>query len=162
MKCVNFLATISLNLLLTLCASNLVFIVGVQASKNIFKCEVIAMLLHYFHLSTAIWGLNHTFAIYDYITNDNIPILKYNNLLAYGGSAVLVLVCFGFGCLSKIEAADLESERVIVLMIFQLSFLIFYRCWLHWEGMLTPKARNKFFCLRRKVGRLGKYFKTIA
>lgn len=88
----NCLSTISLNLLLTLCASNLVFIVGVQASKNIFKCEVIAMLLHYFHLSTAIWGLNHAFAIYDYIINDNVPILKYNNLLAYGGSAVLVLV----------------------------------------------------------------------
>lgn len=81
-----------MNLLMTLCASNLVFIVGVQASKNIFKCEMIAVLLHYFHLSTAIWCLGHSFAIYDFVINDNAPVLKYNNLMAYGGSALFVLV----------------------------------------------------------------------
>lgn len=89
---VNHLATISLNLLLTLCASNLVFIVGVQTSKNVFKCEMIAVLLHYFHLSTAVWGLCHSFSIYDYVVNENMPVVKYNNLLAFGGSAVFVLV----------------------------------------------------------------------
>lgn len=89
---VNHLATISLNLLLTLCASNLVFIVGVQTSKNIFKCEMIAVLLHYFHLSTAVWGLCHTFSIYDYVINENVPVIKYNNLVGYGASAVFVLV----------------------------------------------------------------------
>lgn len=89
---VNHLATISLNLLLTLCASNLVFIVGVQTSKNVFKCEMIAVLLHYFHLSTAVWGLCHSFSIYDYVVNENIPVIKYNNLLAFGASAVFVLV----------------------------------------------------------------------
>lgn len=88
----NHLATISLNLLLTLCASNLVFIVGVQTSKNIFKCEMIAVLLHYFHLSTAIWGLCHSYSIYNYVIHESIPIIKYNNLLAYGVSAVFVLV----------------------------------------------------------------------
>lgn len=89
---VNHLATISLNLLLTLCASNLVFIVGVQTSKNVFKCEMIAVLLHYFHLSTAVWGLCHSFSIYDYVVNENVPVIKYNNLLAFGASAVFVLV----------------------------------------------------------------------
>lgn len=89
---VNHLATISLNLLLTLCASNLVFIVGVQTSKNVFKCEMIAVLLHYFHLSTAVWGLCHSFSIYDYVINENVPVIKYNNLLAFGASAVFVLV----------------------------------------------------------------------
>lgn len=88
----NHLATISLNLLLTLCASNLVFIVGVQTSKNLFKCEMIAVLLHYFHLSTAVWGLCHSFSIYDYVVNENVPVIKYNNLLAFGASAVFVLV----------------------------------------------------------------------
>lgn len=89
---VNHLATISLNLLLTLCASNLVFIVGVQTSKNLFKCEMIAVLLHYFHLSTAVWGLCHSFSIYDYVVNENVPVIKYNNLVAFGASAVFVLV----------------------------------------------------------------------
>lgn len=88
----NDLATISLNLLSTLCASNFVFIVGVQASKTLFKCEMIAVLLHYFHLSTSLWGLSHTYTIYDFIINDNAPNLKYHNLVAYIGSAVYVLV----------------------------------------------------------------------
>lgn len=93
---VNHLATISLNLLLTLCASNLVFIVGTQTSKNIFKCEMIAVLLHYFHLSTAVWGLCHSFSIYDYVINENVPVIKYNNLIGYGVSAVFVLVMRAF------------------------------------------------------------------
>lgn len=90
----NYLATITLHLLLVLCASNLVFIIGVQATKNILKCEVIAVFLHYLHLSTSIWGLCHTFSIYDYIINESVPDLKYHILTAYGSSAVFVLVSF--------------------------------------------------------------------
>ncbi|KAJ6645726.1 Cadherin EGF LAG seven-pass G-type receptor 1, partial [Pseudolycoriella hygida] len=90
----NDLATISLNLLSTLCASNFVFIVGVQASKTLFKCEMIAILLHYFHLSTSLWGCCHTYTIYDFIINDNAPNLKYHNLVSYVGSAVYVLLSF--------------------------------------------------------------------
>ncbi|KAG4070455.1 hypothetical protein HA402_005687 [Bradysia odoriphaga] len=90
----NDLATISLNLLSTLCASNFVFIVGVQASKTLFKCEMIAVLLHYFHLSTSLWGLSHSYTIYDFIINDNAPNLKYHNLVAYVGSAVYVMLSF--------------------------------------------------------------------
>lgn len=77
---------------MTLCASNLVFIVGVQTSKNVFKCETIAVLLHYFHLSTATWGVCHAFGIYNFVMNGVVPIMKYNNLVAYGASAVYVLV----------------------------------------------------------------------
>lgn len=55
---------------------------------------MIAILLHYFHLSTSLWGLSHTFSIYDFVINDNAPNLKYNNLIAYGGSGVYVLVRF--------------------------------------------------------------------
>lgn len=88
----NPLTSISLNLLSTLCASNFVFIVGVQASKQLFKCEMIAILLHYFHLSTSLWGLMHTYSIYDFVINDMAPNLRYNNLIAYGGSGVYVLV----------------------------------------------------------------------
>lgn len=53
---------------------------------------MIAVLLHYFHLSTAVWGLCHSFSIYDYVVNENVPVIKYNNLLAFGASAVFVLV----------------------------------------------------------------------
>lgn len=113
----NHLATISLNLLLTLCASNLVFIVGVQTSKNIFKCEMIAVLLHYFHLSTAIWGLCHSYSIYNYVIRESIPIIKYNNLLAYGVSAVFVLVIQ--------LLIQFISILTILLILFHLNFLLF-------------------------------------
>lgn len=115
---VNYLATISLNLLLTLCASNLVFIVGVQSSKNVFKCEMIAVLLHYFHLSTAVWGLCHSFSIYDYVVNENIPVIKYNNLLAFGVSAVFVLVSFIF---------TFFQILLILIILFLCSFHLPYR-----------------------------------
>lgn len=109
---VNHLATISLNLLLTLCASNLVFIVGVQTSKNIFKCEMIAVLLHYFHLSTAVWGLCHSFSIYDYVVNENVPVIKYNNLLAFGASAVFVLVSGFFSILKGLEFFNKTKSKL--------------------------------------------------
>lgn len=86
------MSTISLNLLMTLCASNLVFIVGVQTSRNAFKCETVAVLLHYFHLSTATWGLCHALGIYNFVMHGAVPVMKYNNLMAYCGSAVYVLV----------------------------------------------------------------------
>lgn len=113
---VNYLATITLNLLLTLCASNLMFILGVQASKNIFKCEMIAVLLHYFHLSTAVWGLCHTFAIYDFVIHDNAPVIKYNNLFAYGGSGVFVLV----------SPFRIQSKAPMLRVLFSGSFRLPY------------------------------------
>ncbi|XP_031622135.1 uncharacterized protein LOC116340077 [Contarinia nasturtii] len=118
---VNYLATISLNLLLTLCSSNLVFIVGVQTSKNVFKCEMIAVLLHYFHLSTAVWGLCHSFSIYDYVVNENIPVIKYNNLLAFGASAVFVLFSFAISS-NSYEIYDYCWMSVQKSMIF--NFMI--------------------------------------
>lgn len=130
---VNKLSTITLNLLMTLCASNLVFIVGVQTSKNVFKCETIAVLLHYFHLSTAAWGLCHAFGIYNFVTNGVVPVMKYNNLLAYGASAVYVLVR-----MSKLQPfystkftwylnfLDLNNKRTISLY-FPRFVLVFFR-----------------------------------
>lgn len=88
----NHLATISLNLMMTLCASNFVFIVGVQSSRNFLECETIAALIHFFHLATAIWCLNHSFAIYDFVINDNAPVMRNYNMVAYIGSALFVVV----------------------------------------------------------------------
>lgn len=38
------------------------------------------------------FGLSHTYIIYDFVINDNAPNVKYHNLVAYVGSAVYVLV----------------------------------------------------------------------
>lgn len=83
---------ICLNLLLTLIAANLSFILGVQATRNVIKCELIALLLHYLHLSTSIWCLIYIYVIYDLIANECAPKLKYHYLMGYGVPAVYVLV----------------------------------------------------------------------
>lgn len=130
----NYLATITLNLLLTLCASNLMFILGVQASKNIFKCETIAVLLHYFHLSTAVWGLCHTFAIYDFVIHDTVPIIKYNNLFAYGGSGVFVLVSpivfISFNRIIRFLSVFFSSFPQFSFAVSSTSYEIHEYCWM--------------------------------
>lgn len=80
---------------------------------------MIAILLHYFHLSTAIWGLCHSFSIYDYVINENIPIIKYNNLLAYGASAVFVLVNSSYN-----KSIFLLGVILLLLFLLQFSFAI--------------------------------------
>lgn len=85
---------IVLNLLVMLCISNFVYIVGVQASKNILKCEMTAILLHFLHLSTAVWSLVYVYTIFDYIQNESGPNVKIGYLVAYGGPAVYVMLSF--------------------------------------------------------------------
>lgn len=83
---------ICLNLLLTLAASNFSFVLGVQATRNPVKCELIAIVLHYLHLCTSIWCFIYIYVIYDLIVNECGPKLKYNYLMGYGVPAVYVLV----------------------------------------------------------------------
>ncbi|XP_037918317.1 uncharacterized protein LOC119656086 [Hermetia illucens] len=87
----NALFSIFLNFVLILLMSNLIFVVGVQATKSEFRCGMIAILLHYCHLSTAVWGLIYIYIIYDYIVNDCGINLKYNYFMAYGAPAIYVL-----------------------------------------------------------------------
>lgn len=84
---------ICLNLLITLCLSNLLFIVGVQASKNQFRCEMIGLLLHYLHLTTSFWCFLYIFIIYDLIINESLRMkMKYNFMLAYFVPVIYVAV----------------------------------------------------------------------
>ena len=138
----NPLTRISLNLLSTLCASNFVFIVGVQASKNIFKCEMVAILLHYFHLSTSLWGFSHTYSIYDFVINNNAPKMKNQNFIAYIGSGIYVLVSIHILVRQPIK----ESFKfVFICVFFQFSFIIssssyetFDYCWMSVQrGMIV-------------------------
>ncbi|XP_052868266.1 uncharacterized protein LOC128274197 [Anopheles cruzii] len=85
---------ICLNLLLALIASNLSFILGVQATRNAIRCQLIAILLHYLHLSTSIWCFIYIYVIYDLIVNECAPKLKYHYLMGYGVPAVYVLFSY--------------------------------------------------------------------
>lgn len=88
---------------------------------------MIAVLLHYFHLSTAVWGLCHSFSIYDYVVNENIPVIKYNNLLAFGASAVFVLVSNCFENISQtkimINNLFLQIKKYSSLSLYQATVM---------------------------------------
>lgn len=62
--------------------ANFLFIVGVQSSRNAFKCEIIAILLHYLHLSTTFWVFLYIYCVHQFIKNNAGPNL--NLLLSFG------------------------------------------------------------------------------
>ncbi|XP_040155105.1 uncharacterized protein LOC120895648 [Anopheles arabiensis] len=118
---------ICLNLLLALIASNLCFILGVQATRNVIRCELIALLLHYLHLSTSIWCFIYIYVIYDLIANECTPKLKYHYLMGYGIPAVYVL----FSYASSIDRFEVHrycwmsiQKGMIVSFMVPISFLI--------------------------------------
>ncbi|XP_049285753.1 uncharacterized protein LOC125764988 [Anopheles funestus] len=118
---------ICLNLLLALIASNLSFILGVQATRNVIRCELIALLLHYLHLSTSIWCFIYIYVIYDLLANECTPKLKYHYLMGYGIPAVYVL----FSYASSIDRFEVHrycwmsiQKGMIVSFMVPISFLI--------------------------------------
>lgn len=60
--------------------------------KNILKCRIIAVTLHYLHLLTACWLFFYCYYIYKRFCNTNIPKLHYLFSYAYGVPAILTLV----------------------------------------------------------------------
>nr|XP_029720214.1 uncharacterized protein LOC115262158 [Aedes albopictus] len=118
---------ICLNLLLSLAASNFAFVLGVQATRNPVKCELIAIVLHYLHLCTSIWCFIYIYVIYDLIVNECGPKLKYNYLMGYGVPAVYVL----FSYASSIDTFEVRhycwmsiQKGMIVSFMIPISFLI--------------------------------------
>jgi hypothetical protein len=84
---------ITMNLLVMLFLSNLLFIVGVQSIKNALRCEMIALLLHYLYLTTSVWCFLFIFIIYDLIINESLRLkMRFILLMAYVGPAIYVMV----------------------------------------------------------------------
>lgn len=84
---------ITMNLLVMLFLSNLLFIVGVQSNKNALRCEMIALLLHYLYLTTSVWCFAFIFIIYDLIINESLRLkMRFILLMAYFGPALYVMV----------------------------------------------------------------------
>lgn len=89
---------ITMNLLVMLFLSNLLFIVGVQSNKNPLRCEIIALLLHYLYLTSSVWCFVFIFIIYDLLINESLRLkMRFILLMAYVGPAIYVMVsvpCF--------------------------------------------------------------------
>jgi 7 transmembrane receptor (Secretin family) len=84
---------ITMNLLVMLFLSNLLFIIGVHSIKNAIRCEVIALVLHYLYLTTSVWCFVFIAIIYDLIINEYLRLkMRFILLLAYVAPAIYVMV----------------------------------------------------------------------
>lgn len=84
---------ITLNLLVMLFLSNLLFIVGVHSNKNALRCHIIALFLHYLYLTTSVWCFIFIAIIYDLIINEYLRLkMRFILLIAYVGPAIYVMV----------------------------------------------------------------------
>lgn len=87
---------IAMNFLVIFFLSNLLFIVGVQSNKNALRCEMIALLLHYLYLTSAVWCFVFIFIIYDLLINESLRLkMRFILLIAYCGPAIYVMVSQG-------------------------------------------------------------------
>jgi 7 transmembrane receptor (Secretin family) len=84
---------ITLNFLVILLLSNLLFIIGVNSNKSAIRCEIIALLLHYLLLTTAFWCFVFIALIYELITNEHLRMKRVLIfVLTYSCPAVYVVV----------------------------------------------------------------------
>lgn len=84
---------ITMNLLVMLFLSNLLFIIGVHSNRNAIRCEIIALLLHYLFLTTSVWCFVFISIIYDLIINEYLRLkMRFILLLAYVTPALYVMV----------------------------------------------------------------------
>ncbi|KAF9802717.1 hypothetical protein SFRURICE_007329 [Spodoptera frugiperda] len=82
---------ININLCCCLAACTIIYIQAVMGVSSPSQCERIALLLHYTHVSCAMWIVALAAAVAEYCACDTLLPLKYNYLLAYGVPAVVVM-----------------------------------------------------------------------
>ncbi|XP_073965894.1 uncharacterized protein [Choristoneura fumiferana] len=82
---------ININLCCCLTACTLIYIQAVMGVSSPSQCERIALLLHYTHVSCAMWIVALAAAVAEYCVCDTLLPLKYNYLLAYGVPAIVVM-----------------------------------------------------------------------
>ncbi|XP_060807897.1 uncharacterized protein LOC106142110 [Amyelois transitella] len=82
---------ININLCCCMTACTLIYIQAVMGVSSPSQCERIALLLHYTHISCAMWIVALAAAVAEYCACDSLLPLKYNYLLAYGVPAIVVM-----------------------------------------------------------------------
>lgn len=76
--------------------ANFLFIIGVQSSREALKCEVIAMVLHYLHLSTTFWIFLYIFCAHEFIKNNIGPNMNLLLSLGVGIPAMYIFLNYVF------------------------------------------------------------------
>ncbi|XP_068084857.1 adhesion G protein-coupled receptor E1 [Anabrus simplex] len=83
-----------LNTELSLTLSNLVFMLGVQATEDQQWCETVALMLHYLHLVPCCWFFLISIHIYKRLRETRLPVMHICCPLAWLIPAFLVLICY--------------------------------------------------------------------
>eukprot|EP00079_Xenopus_tropicalis_P015439 XP_004913058.1 PREDICTED: cadherin EGF LAG seven-pass G-type receptor 1 isoform X2 [Xenopus tropicalis] len=86
------------NLVAALFFSELVFLIGINQTENQFVCTVIAILLHYFYMSTFAWMFVEGLHIYRMLTevrNINSGHMRFYYVVGYGIPAIITGLAVG-------------------------------------------------------------------
>ncbi|KAJ4436064.1 hypothetical protein ANN_18691, partial [Periplaneta americana] len=84
-----------INTELSLSASSLIFMLGIQATGEQRWCESVALLLHYLHLVACFWLFSIGLLAYRRLTENNRPLgLRLHCGLAWFLPAIFVLMCY--------------------------------------------------------------------
>ncbi|KAG8142793.1 hypothetical protein E2320_005991, partial [Naja naja] len=92
------LHSIHKNLVAALFCSELVFLIGINQTENQFVCTVIAILLHYFYMSTFAWMFVEQLHIYRMLTevrNINFGHMRFYYVMGWGIPAVITGLAVG-------------------------------------------------------------------
>ncbi|XP_034837661.1 uncharacterized protein [Maniola hyperantus] len=82
---------IVINLCCCLVACTMIYIQAIVGASSPSQCERIALVLHYTHISCAMWIVALAAAVAEYCVCDTLLPLKYNYLLAYGIPGIVVM-----------------------------------------------------------------------
>ncbi|XP_030062620.1 cadherin EGF LAG seven-pass G-type receptor 3 [Microcaecilia unicolor] len=89
---------IHINIAVALFLSELVFLLGINHTENQFLCTVIAILLHYFFLSTFAWlfveGL-HIYRMQTEVRNVNVGAMRFYYAIGWGVPAIITGLAVG-------------------------------------------------------------------
>ncbi|XP_034297968.1 cadherin EGF LAG seven-pass G-type receptor 1 isoform X2 [Pantherophis guttatus] len=92
------LHSIHKNLVAALFCSELVFLIGINQTENQFVCTVIAILLHYFYMSTFAWMFVEQLHIYRMLTevrNINFGHMRFYYVMGWGIPAIITGLAVG-------------------------------------------------------------------
>ncbi|KAG5899253.1 hypothetical protein JTB14_035431 [Gonioctena quinquepunctata] len=100
----------------TFCISNLIFMLGVYATKSTTKCLIISLILYFLHLMTAVWVCLYCFYIYKRFSNNGLIKerhlkVKYFNMAAYDIPTFLTLATY------FIAPQSYESKRFCFISV---------------------------------------------
>ncbi|XP_044279313.1 cadherin EGF LAG seven-pass G-type receptor 1 isoform X5 [Varanus komodoensis] len=131
------LHSIHKNLVAALFFSELVFLIGINQTENPFVCTVIAILLHYFYMSTFAWMFVEQLHIYRMLTevrNINFGHMRFYYVMGWGIPAIITGLAVGLDpqgygnpdfCWLSVHDTLIWSFAGPIVIVVVINFVIF-------------------------------------